>query len=902
MPITVSCECGRSLKARDEYAGTRAECPTCGRTVQIPEAKTKAEPAPASVEEESTSTKPASSSEIPMEITDFFDPPAPSATPPQEPRPPVVLRMMEALLDPRSIHWMLMFGGGLAVLGLIIWLVSLGLFENTIVVAVGLGIGSLVLLAGGWWVTLKTKYRTAGQALTFLGCVVAPLNLWFYHAQDLVTLEGHLWIGGVVCCLLYAATVRVLRDPLFMYAVEGGITLTVLLLLADLGKVGEAPYMSLFFMAMGLISIHCERAFPPIEGPFTRQKFGLPLFWSGHVQIAVGLLILLGSQTFGWLAVDLLGSSWPGNLLTQSPLLAGAIWLAGTYAYLYSDIVVRRHGLYTCLAGFCLVLAEVTLLFGFDLEVEGLIAVLALTALGANLLQNFTMQGDERYQRAIPPLALILSALPVLLGLVVHMRATSRIAEALDISYNTTAWFVVAMIVVTASNRASAWLCRHRTPKVSAVYFFFSAAGGIVGAAGLLRVVGLTAWDQQAPILMLIPIAYLIGSRAWRGHSPERPLHWVAQTSTAVILVHVLLATLRDFTGLVPIEMDRTNLLLGLVFTEAAVFYSMAALFRKRSSNAFLAAAAACGAAWQFLGYWGVDSTYYTILYAVLGLVMLFVARSLGLEQVQVYDSDGEPGLATRGRGLSPYQSGNGILLVAFLAAFFRGLARLAESVSGELQWDQLTALVITTVASVIAIWTVLPGMWRRVYTTSSISLAALILLTLNVLIDLNGWQKLEIFCVIVGLGLLVATHIAHFREDESKSDEMVGFGLFLGSVMASAPLWIAVLYHRYVQGDSPTFDDFALLAITVLMVVTGVGWKVKATTLFGGGFLTTYLIMLIISIAYHPQVAVGVYLAVGGVLIFGSGIVLSIYREKLLELPERFANREGVFRVINWR
>jgi hypothetical protein len=119
---------------------------------------------------------------------------------------------------------------------------------------------------------------------------------------------------------------------------------------------------------------------------------------------------------------------------------------------------------------------------------------------------------------------------------------------------------------------------------------------------------------------------------------------------------------------------------------------------------------------------------------------------------------------------------------------------------------------------------------------------------------------------------------------------------------MASAPLWIAVLYHRYVQGDSPTFDDFALLAITVLMVVTGVGWKVKATTLFGGGFLTTYLIMLIISIAYHPQVAVGVYLAVGGVLIFGSGIVLSIYREKLLELPERFANREGVFRVINWR
>jgi len=42
---------------------------------------------------------------------------------------------------------------------------------------------------------------------------------------------------GVICCLIYAATVYVLRDPLFMYAVEGGVTLTLLLLLANLGKV-----------------------------------------------------------------------------------------------------------------------------------------------------------------------------------------------------------------------------------------------------------------------------------------------------------------------------------------------------------------------------------------------------------------------------------------------------------------------------------------------------------------------------------------------------------------------------------------------------------------------------------------------------------------------------------------
>ena len=215
---------------------------------------------------------------------------------------PVMRRMFEALLDPRSIQWMLMIGGGLCVLGIIVWLVSKGVFENKLVLAAALGAGTLAILGAGWFTALRTRFRVAGQALTFLGCVVAPLNLWFYHAQNLVTVDGHLWVGGVVCCLLYAATVWVLRDPLFMYACEAGVTLTALLLLADLGKITDAAWLSLFLMALGLISIHAERAFSPAETASSRGKrYGLPLFWSGHAQIGASLVILLGSQLLGWL-------------------------------------------------------------------------------------------------------------------------------------------------------------------------------------------------------------------------------------------------------------------------------------------------------------------------------------------------------------------------------------------------------------------------------------------------------------------------------------------------------------------------------------------------------------------------------------------------------------------------
>ena len=79
-----------------------------------------------------------------------------------EPQVPVMRRMFEALLDPGSIQWMLMIGGGLCVLGIIVWLVSKGIFENKRVLAVALGVGTLAILAAGWFAALRTRFHVAG--------------------------------------------------------------------------------------------------------------------------------------------------------------------------------------------------------------------------------------------------------------------------------------------------------------------------------------------------------------------------------------------------------------------------------------------------------------------------------------------------------------------------------------------------------------------------------------------------------------------------------------------------------------------------------------------------------------------------------------------------------------------
>ena len=899
MSITVHCQCGQSLRARDAFGGKRARCPTCGRMVQIPE--TFPEPVAAAVGSESDSQE---LRPEPLTIREFLDPPDAPVETPQEEKEPVLRRMFEALLDPRSIQWMMMLGGGLLVLGLIVLLINWLHIEAPYVIAASMGAGTLAVLGGGWQLTLKTKYKTAGRALTFLACVVAPLNLWYYHAQGIVTLENHLWVGGVLCSLLYIATVRLLRDPLFMYAVEAGVSLTVLLFLPVVNVSVDATTLSVGLMVLGLISIHAERAFPAHDGEFGRVRYGLPLFWSGQAQVGVSLLILLGSQILSWLndpISELLGFGFQGNLLSDRPLLAAILWVVGTYVYLYSDLVVRRVGVYVYVAAFSLLMAIVTLIGWQFQSPEAVIIALAIVALGANLAQSYVAEKGDKLSRVSAPLGLILSGIPLLIGWVLHVRANSSAwGPNVPIEWS----YVVAMLVVAVSNRISAHISREVSLRQVAAYLFFSAAGLLLAAAGLLPLIGLEQWYQQAPLLMLIPIGYIIASRFWRGRIPERPLGWIAHTATGIILFHVLVASLQELGAVIRPVLEQTqNLLLGVVFAEAALFYALAGIFRKRSVNAYFAAAAGCGALWQWMGYFDVAGCYHTMVYAVLGLAGLVTARSLGLEQVTVYEETGEKTLSTRGRGLTAFQSGNAILSIAQLSAFWQGLLRL---VGGESSWIENSVLLMTTVISIAAVWTVPKGAWKRTYANASVALAGLAFLTISLdwLKVLTLGEKVELVSVVAGVALLVVSHIARFRETAESKNEMVDVGLFLGSVLATLPLLVAVVYHRW-WGDAISLrDELGLLTVTILMLVTGYSWQTKSPTLFGGGCLTLYLIVMITELARRAEELMGVaiFMTIIGGLVFVVGIVLSMYREKLLELPDRIANREGVFRIMTWR
>jgi hypothetical protein len=835
-------------------------------------------------------------------------PPPRKKHPPAEVEPAGPQRsVLEILLDPRSIQWLLAAGGALLVLGGIIYLVAQGLLENKLFVAGLLGGGNALLLAAGWALVLGTRYQTAGRALALLACLVMPLNLWFYDAQGLIPLKegGHLWIPAVVCCVLYAVSARVLRDPMLVHVLVLGMAATGLLILADsqLNAFWEVPAPATLLVVLGLIAIHVERVFPEGEGPFTRQGFGRAFFNAGHFVMAAGLLLVLAAQLAGgWLyevvrpLLDELGFGRPQIVTEQwGQLWALALVAAATYAYLYSDLVVRRTGLYISLAVCTLLWAEVLAinLFHWPLPpLEMVIVVLGVTALIANLGMVALAPSNEAGRRAGPSLALILSTVPVLLGMLLHFRAT---APALaPWSYTLTWTYVWAMLVTAVSCRIGAFLYRHRWPALSVVYFFGTAAATLLTVAALLVVqFHITTWEGQAPVLILVPIVYVLAAWLSRGHSQERPLIWVAHAATAVMLISSLGTAARGF---VLVQGEPLNLTLALFFTEAALFYLLAAVIRGEEGSVYLCTAMVCAACWQVLKFAHVADEYYVLAFAITGLVLLIGYRFAVLES---YGSK----LAA-----AAFYSANTLLSLAFVSG---ALLTLNELLTRQADRDLLiTLLGILIGIGVVSLMLVRHQAWRRWYAFTVVGNAALIVLVLTFLGHLTYWQKLELVCLVLGTGLLVTGHAGWYREQD-RHDDLVSLALVFGSLLIAIPLTLAVITGRVnyltTPGMTPdtfhTLNEFGMLLAGLLLLGTGTMCRLRATTIMGSLMLVIYVLTLVLYIRLPEKLqTTAVYMMIFGGLFFGLGLLLSIYRERLLTLPERIRRREGVFRVLGWR
>ncbi|MGC1275100.1 MAG: hypothetical protein WBC44_15450 [Planctomycetaceae bacterium] len=820
------------------------------------------------------------------EIHEFLPTGSPAASREPADKTSVAKQMFEALLDPRAIQWLMMLGGSLSVVGLIVWLVSVGAFDSPLRQAAAFGVGTLALFAAGGSLARLTRHRLAGEALAFLACVVAPLNLWFYHAQELVTVDGRLWMGGVVCCALYAATLVTFRRPLFLYAFQVGVTLTALLLIADFGEVGVTG-LCLTLAILGAIAVHLERAFPA-EGAFDRRRFGPPLLWTGLGQVAVALAVLLTAQILDWTDLPTAAISWliDVNRLAVTPVFATGLWLVAAYLAFYAAIVPRIAKGWTVLAGaLCLLMAEATVLIGTDASAEGAVVALALTSAVACL-------GSARFGDRIGVSgavargsAVLLSALPVGLGYLLFCRGVMPSFKAFGWDRSFEAAFPFAMTLVSACLAASAVAMRRYRQEATALRFL-TAGGVLLAAAGAVQLVEMP-WSIGAAILAMIPLAYLIEGMLRKDDVDVA----IAYTAAGLFSASAFLAVCHQgFDLFIPREGKVATLGVAIVALEIAAFLLMSATRSERRGwrelSVFLSLPAAGAIAvmlWQGLGFAGGSSDWTIPAFAVAAVLPLMISRTF----------------KTTNTARPLFLTGAALLLATTAVADLRAFAM---TLADDLAWWNFGEIVGVVAACLVAAAIAARTGWRWVFSLGAIASTAVAVFVLSSLADLSAWQRLEVLAVTLGTLLLVAGHIGRFRDRTRQADDLVDLALWFGSGLTIVPLAVATFYHRFESPPPSLFDELALATFGLLMLATGFAWRFKATTLVGGGALGGYLVVLIASLLRRPEVEMGAYLAVAGTALFLAAVALSIYRDRLLALPDRIAKREGVFQVLDWR
>jgi len=795
---------------------------------------------------------------------------AESAKPSDKPR---LERWLESLLDPSTIHYLLGLGGGLCVLGVVVWLASLGVFENARVLGGSLIAGNTAVLAAGVLLAARTRYRTAGNAVAFLACVLAPLNLWFLHAQGLITVADHLWIGGVVCSVVFAGVVRLLRQPVHVYAVEIGVTLTALLFLADLNRAADPVYLAVAGVALAAASIQIIRAFPP-EGEFSRSRFFMPLFISGQVQLAVGLLVLAASQLFGgWPVLGRYGLEWLGGGFDRSPWLSALVWSAGAVLYVSSHRLLPRGRAFASAAMLCAVFAALSIVNPY-LGVDGRIVAYAVCS--AVLAVRSREQNGERSLRELGVAAGLAFGFMACIAVVLRVTGSAWYAD-LPID-----WPLLAAAVVAAASQLFA--TRHvQAESRTAMVVQSIMAGAMMTAA--VEVARTLFWPAMIPAALgaamvapatLLAAALVVASQSWK-----RPLA-IASLVAAVVAVGtgfndpaVIGAVLHPGAG------APQTPYLALIAAQFALVAAGALTVRKHPVLMAACGLSVFGALWLGLGWLGVPTAYFASMVAGLGLISVVIGqRALG-------ESALRSALVAVGRGL---------LVVAGLAALFQTIP-LAFNAG---HWADVGGFALVALICGVAGVADAERDWRRVFRSIAVLCAIGALFDVNALVALPTWRKAEFIAAFVGLAAIAIGYTESFANRENPKEAPGYMGL--AAALAALPVLAGAFYFRFAVGRPSLPEEFAALTAAIVLSATGLGWRFKAPTIVGLGSLAVYLAVMIGQLAYHPQVAVGVYLAVGGGMLFIAAAFLAAYRETILALPDAIERRQGIFQILDWR
>ena len=840
---------------------------------------------------------------------------------PQSARPGLI----EQALSPQSLQWMMLSGGGLLVLGFAAWLWSVGVFDNPIIISAVVGAATLGLLAGGVAMVRLTRYQLAGRGIALLGSVVLPLNLWLYDAQGLVTLAngGQLWIPAALFCLVYAVVARVLRDSKFVYALVGGVVLTGMLFLADqnVNQFWALMPQVTFLVVIGWLSAFADRLFVDDDGDFSRKNFGLAFHRAGLVVATAGLTLLLGGHLVAAETYFLTGELTTLVASSQPHKLWAIGVIACSFVGFYVQGIIHNSRGYRLAAGLLAVwLVPATLnFFSIEITFSHVAITVATVVTFANVaIALFRGKGDAGAEQKSAVLANTIESISLpLIGCLATLACGQLIAQSQSIItaviFSPLGW-ISTLQIFTAGSAA----CAYAWNKANAVGD--SKLGNAFESIGFINYLSLVtgvsllvaaAWSAvfvqttllfplAAALIFVIPIglvALSFVSRKPRSIAILRSSAVIATTAYLVIRGCVEINAQPIFV--VGVLQDLSLRWSAILATSTAIY--SAASWKQVNGVARLKACVA--------GMMSVALLSHSIGFEF-GYCLVLAPMFLGLA-LRVYElltsSFEEQRQASDKVSLSPIsqlsKTANALVLGSGIGGVLLALSRwVVGDVSGTLMIVAAILLTCTTVVSLLT----KDQAWRTTFRALIVALVGANLCVFDGWLAIDGWQRFELCSILGGVILLGLGHAAWSREG-SEQDETASASLTLGSLLLAVPLAIGLIVYRFgfaVDSTWMNFHEIATIVAGLVLFGSGVCCKLRATTISGASLLGLYLMTLLALVIRLPDQlqSASVMMMVGGGLFFVTALLMSIYRDRLISLPRRIREGEGVYRVLKWR
>lgn len=841
--------------------------------------------------------------------------------PPQTDSPPSPSRksLFEQLLSPVALQRMMMAGGGLLVAGFVIWLWSMGVFNHPTVAALVIGVTTSCGLAAGISLVRWTRYQLAGRGLTFLAALALPLNLWFYDAQGLITIAdgGHLWIPAAIICGIYALVARAMRDATFVYALVGGVVMTGMLFLADaqVGQIWTLLPPVTFLVATGWLSVFASRQFPEEEGDFSRSNFGAAFYRAGIVVMFAGLAALMGGQVTAFFA-DMVNVSLVPRLASDvgQKLWAAGIVAASTAGFAMEMLLAKHRAegsarLHVTLVSGFATWTLLTLLdaFSVQMNLSQLAIAIGVAVTGANVFSLFKQQARNRSSNdssaSTEQMSTFLEdsavALSVCLLVIAGGQFVAQFLVATDsfffvrITWTAVLQFVAAAIALgTSSARIfaaeSSAVVESDEPSTHGATSL--AIGGAIAAQfaawTMAALFSMSAMLTLVWIGLLVPALLVAASR----FASDRSKHGQILAAGGSFATCVQIA----LVGLFAVSGDLKGIDISLnwfaLFATASMIYFLAShrvrpgLIRVSQVLSFISAALAAS---QLAAMCGLDFDYSLVLGPAVGGAMLAVLN-------RFRTSEKHDDLST---------IANSLVLVGNVGGVLLALSHVVDSqVSLSLLAMLVAQLACTTIAGLMST----AKAWKYAFRASAIALVLAVLPVINELLLTHWLHRVEISTVLAGVALLVMGYLAWSRESDN-SDTMATVGLTLGSLLVTMPLAMGLVIYRSVDAGVEfnwlMFHEVAAVVAGLALLGSGLLCKVRATTISGGLLLMVHVLSLVLLIRLPEQLQnVSVIMMLGGGLFFATAILLSLYRDRLIGLPEKISEGHGVFRVLKWR